>query len=100
MGGMMGMPWIMSLNQFLFGIQSVVFSLGQAVQIVGMNASQIKNVYDSVKGMVENALGQVHKFGSISSLEEAIGVKGVGAREWMLGGGDNRTRNCTTREVE
>ena len=60
MGGMgMGSQWLMSFNQLLFGIQSVVFSLGQAVQIVGMNAQQIRHVYESVRGMVENALVKV-----------------------------------------
>merc|ERR1719203_1861825 len=87
--GAMGMPWIMSLNQFLFGIQSVVFSLGQAVQIVGMNAQQIRHVYESVKGMVENAVGQVHKWGSLpAALEGGIGAKGDGARRWMMGDDD------------
>jgi hypothetical protein len=42
-GGMMGSQLLMSINQFLFGIQSVVFSLGQAVQLVGMNGRRYNN---------------------------------------------------------
>ncbi|KAL3771901.1 hypothetical protein ACHAWO_010428 [Cyclotella atomus] len=61
MGGMMGggmiTSYMFSLNQFLFGIQSLEFSLGQAVQIVGMNAEQMKSLVGSLKEMVENALG-------------------------------------------
>mmetsp|Transcript_20532 Transcript_20532/g.39568 ORF Transcript_20532/g.39568 Transcript_20532/m.39568 type:complete len:345 (+) Transcript_20532:1451-2485(+) len=92
-GGMMGSQWLFSLNQFLFGIQSVVFSLGQAVQIVGMNAQQIRHVYDSMKGMVENAVGQVNEWCKISSLEDIGGVLGskklgIDARRWISGGED------------
>ena len=101
-GGMMGSQYLMSLNQFLFGIQSVVFSLGQAVQIVGMNAQQIKGLYESVKGMVENALGQVNKLGSMSVEEvmgTSLGVKGEGAKRWMLGE-DEAEGDCSTAEGE
>lgn len=92
-GGMMGSQWLFSLNQFLFGIQSVVFSLGQAVQIVGMNAQQIRHVYDSMKGMVENAVGQVNEWCKISSLEDIGGVLGskklgIDAKSWISGGDD------------
>ena len=83
--GMMGSQWLFSLNQFLFGIQSVVFSLGQAVQIVGMNAQQMKHMYESLKTMVENAMGQVNKWGQLEAWEEITGVKGDDARRWMLG---------------
>ncbi|KAL7470890.1 hypothetical protein ACHAXS_011171 [Conticribra weissflogii] len=90
-GGMMGSQWLFSLNQFLFGIQSVVFSLGQAVQIVGMNAQQIRHVYDSMKGMVENAVGQVNEWCKISSLEdigELLDSKklGTNGKRWISRG--------------
>ena len=86
----MGSQWIMSLNQSLFGIQSVVFLLGQAVQIVWMNVQQIRQVYDSMKGIVDNTLGQVHKLGGKDWLEDVMGAKGEGARQWIMGDDENR----------
>ena len=99
-GGMgmygMGNQWVMSLNQFLFGIQSVVFSLGQAMQIVGMNAQQIKHMYESVKGMVDNAICKLHNM----SIEETLGVNGDEARRWMLGNEENEhQRPLTQNEI-
>ena len=51
----------MSINQFVFGIQSVVFSLGQAVQIVGMNATQIQHLSEGVRKAIEVAMEHVQK---------------------------------------
>ena len=77
-GGGMGSQWLMSLNSTLFGIQSVVFSLGQAVQIVGMNAQQIRHVYDGIRGMLESALGHVNdKLGlvGVATIDEVMSAK-------------------------
>ena len=100
-GGMgmygMGNQWVMSLNQFLFGIQSVVFSLGQAMQIVGMNAQQLKHMYESVKGMVESA---ICKLNNMSVIEETFGVNGDEARRWMLGNEeDEHQRPLTQNQI-
>jgi hypothetical protein len=85
MGMGMGSQWLMSFNQLLFGIQSVVFSLGQAVQIVGMNAQQIRHVYESVKGMVENALGYAtNKLGGKAINAASLEKVGHEARRWLL----------------
>ena len=96
MGMGMGSQWLTSLNQCLFGFQSLIFSLGQAVQIVGMNAQQLHHVYDSIKGMIENVLGQVNsKLGC--SIEELLGVKNSnkqgknGSLRGMLGNNENST---------
>lgn len=93
MGGMMGggmiSSYMFSLNQFLFGIQSLIFSLGQAVQIVGMNAEQMKSLVGSLKEMVENALGSVRGLdwdGVLDGL--VVGENKKGERGWMLGQND------------
>jgi hypothetical protein len=102
MGMMPGSQWIFSLNQFLFSIQSVIFSLGQAVQIVGMNAQQIRHVYDSIKGMVENALGQVNEWGKLSSwedvAEEVLGSRKDDAKRWILGDENSHDNDETQDE--
>lgn len=45
-----------SLNQFLFGVQSVIFSLSQAVQIIGMNTEAVKHLFESVSAMFDHAV--------------------------------------------
>jgi hypothetical protein len=63
--GMLGSPYGMSpmmggplsgLNQFLFGIQNVVSSLGQAVQIVGMNTQAVKQLLEACVAMFDHAV--------------------------------------------
>jgi hypothetical protein len=44
-----------SLNQFLFGVQNVIFSLSQAVQIIGMNTEAVKHLFESVSAMFDHA---------------------------------------------
>jgi len=57
MGNMgMGLGPVSSLNQFLFGVQNVIFSLSQAVQIVGMNTQAVQQLLESVSAMWDHAL--------------------------------------------
>ena len=44
-GGGGGGPMLSGLNQFLFGVQNVIFSLSQAVQIVGMNTDAVQQLF-------------------------------------------------------
>ena len=55
MGGM-GMGPIFTLNQYLFGFQSLIFSLGQAINIVGMNTQALHHLYDQIMGMLDQGL--------------------------------------------
>lgn len=76
--GMMGSPYGMSspmmgggplsgLNQFLFGIQNVVFSLGQAVQIVGMNTQAVKQLLEAATAMFDHAVASWSEMRSIEA---------------------------------
>lgn len=44
-----------SFNQFLFGVQAVIFSLGQAIQIVGMNAHALQQLLDAALAAFDRA---------------------------------------------
>jgi hypothetical protein len=50
-----------SLNQFLFGVQSVIFSLGQAVAILSANASAIQQLLDAAMAMFDHAVATWHE---------------------------------------
>ena len=54
-GGVGGGP-VSSLNQFLFGVQNVIFSLSQAVQIIGMNTEAVKHLLESATVMFDHAV--------------------------------------------
>jgi hypothetical protein len=45
----------------LFSVQTVVFSLGQAVQIIGMNTQAIKALMESLTGMLDHAVATVRE---------------------------------------
>ena len=49
------------LNQFLFGVQNVIFSLGQAVQIVGMNTQALHHLLESATAMFDHAVATWHE---------------------------------------
>ena len=44
------------LNQFLFSLQSVMFSMTQAIQIVGMNTQTFNNLFETATTMLDNAI--------------------------------------------
>jgi len=62
-------------------------------------------MYESLRGMVENAIGQVNKWGQIEAWEEFTGVKGDDARRWMLGEdnddeNDGNNNNSTSQKQQ
>jgi len=65
--GMMSPGPLSSLNQFLFSVQSVIFSLGQAVQIIGMNTQGLKQLLESATAMFDHA---VQTWQEMQSLEQ------------------------------
>ena len=67
-----------NLNQFLFGVQSVIFSLGQAVQIIGMNTQALKQLFDSVSSMVDHAISswnEMRRLEAAAHMEESEEAK-------------------------
>lgn len=58
-----------SLNQFLFSFQSVIFSVGQAVQIVGMNTQQLHHLYEQIMAMFDQALATIHELQTLQDRE-------------------------------
>jgi hypothetical protein len=82
-GGMMGMyggggmmsPMMMGgpfsgLYQTLFGIQNVVFSLGQAVQMLTTNQQALQQILDSGWHMLDNAVATFHELQALEALEK------------------------------
>jgi len=68
-GTMAGLGGPMSgLNQFLFGFQNVIFSLSQAVQIIGMNTEAVQQLLESATAMFDHA---VMRWRELRALEAA-----------------------------
>jgi hypothetical protein len=53
------------LNQFLFGVQSMLFSLSQAIQIVGMNTHTFNQIFESATSMFDHAIETFHEMRAI-----------------------------------
>lgn len=66
MGGMGGMPmlpgYMSNITNFLFGFQQVVFSIGQAVQIVSMNTNALQHFVNSGIHMSQSAKQTFEEF--------------------------------------
>lgn len=65
--GMMSAGPLSGLNQLLFSVQSVIFSLSQAVNIIGMNTQGLRQLMESVAGMFDHA---VETWQEMQSLEQ------------------------------
>lgn len=57
------------LNQFLFGVQSVIFSLSQAVQIIGMNTQALHQLVDMVSTMFDHAVQTWHEMRTLDQMK-------------------------------
>ena len=64
-GGVVGGP-LSGLYQALYGLQNVVFSISQAVHLVGMNQQALQQAWESLSQMVDHA---VSTFNEMRALE-------------------------------
>jgi hypothetical protein len=71
MGGGMSpmMGPISNLNQFLYGIQTVVFSLSQAIQLLGMNQEALQQAFDSLTSMMDHAVATFHELRALEAMQ-------------------------------
>lgn len=58
-----------NLNQFLYGIQTVVFSLSQAVQLLGMNQQALQQAFDSLTSMMDHAIATFHELRALEAMK-------------------------------
>lgn len=76
-----------SLNQFLFGIQNVIFSLSQAIQIVGMNAQGLQQLLESGTAMFDHVIASLHELVEpkrAESAEERKRRRRIRALRWAV----------------
>ncbi|CAB9513173.1 expressed unknown protein [Seminavis robusta] len=70
-GGMMGgMGPLNSLNQFLFGVQTAIYSLSSAVQVIGMNTEAFHQLLDAASSMLDHALAAWHEMRALDATEK------------------------------
>ena len=73
--GMMGSPMMTAgpfsgLYQALFGFQNVIFSLGQVVQILGMNQQAMQQVFESISSMLDQAVASYNELRALEAIEK------------------------------
>eukprot|EP00539_Tryblionella_compressa_P004261 CAMPEP_0178746334 /NCGR_PEP_ID=MMETSP0744-20121128/7755_1 /TAXON_ID=913974 /ORGANISM="Nitzschia punctata, Strain CCMP561" /LENGTH=332 /DNA_ID=CAMNT_0020399541 /DNA_START=51 /DNA_END=1049 /DNA_ORIENTATION=- len=61
MGGSGNMGPLSGLYQVLYGVQNVVFSISQAVQLVGMNQQLLQQAWESLTQMVDHAIATFYE---------------------------------------
>lgn len=65
----MGVPYLSGLNQIVYNIQSVVFSITQAIQVVGANQEALQHAWESLNQMVDHAVLTFHEMRALESIE-------------------------------
>jgi hypothetical protein len=67
---MMGGPFS-GLYQILFGVQNVVMSLGQAVQLIGMNQQAIQQALDSAWNLLDHSIATFQELRQLEANKSA-----------------------------
>jgi len=57
----MGLPYLTGFNQFVYNIQNIIFSISQAIQVVGANQQALGHAWDSLNQMVDQAVVTFHE---------------------------------------
>jgi len=65
--GMGGTGPLNGLNQLLFSFQTIVFSLGQAMQVLGMNTQALHQLYNQAMSMLDQVLATIHELKTLEN---------------------------------
>jgi len=67
MGG--GLPYLSGLNQMVYNVQNIIFSISQAIQVVGTNQQALQHAWESLNQMVDHAVVTFHEMRALESIE-------------------------------
>ena len=65
----MSLPYLSGLNQVVFNVQNIIFSISQAVQIVGANQQALQHAWESLNQMVDHAVSTFHEMRALETVE-------------------------------
>ncbi|KAL3924369.1 MAG: hypothetical protein SGARI_006045 [Bacillariaceae sp.] len=71
-GGGYGMGPFSGLYQVLYGVQNIVFSISQAVQLVGMNQQVLQQSWESLTKMVDHAIATFYEMRALEQQMENL----------------------------
>lgn len=66
----MGLPYLSGLNQMVFNVQNIIFSISQAIQLVGSNQEALQHAWESLNQMVDNAVVTFHEMRALECIEQ------------------------------
>eukprot|EP00536_Pseudo-nitzschia_multiseries_P004776 jgi/Psemu1/285340/fgenesh1_pg.82_\ len=69
MNTMGGMPYLSGLNQVVYNVQNIIFSISQAVYVVGANQQALQQAWESLNQMVDHAVATFHEMRALDCME-------------------------------
>ncbi|VEU40767.1 unnamed protein product [Pseudo-nitzschia multistriata] len=68
MGGT-GLPYLSGLNQIVYNVQNIVFSISQAIYMVGANQQALQQAWESLNQMIDHAIKTFHEMRALECIE-------------------------------
>jgi len=65
----MGMPYLSGLNQIVYNVQNIIFSISQATHMIGTNHQALQQAWESLNQMVDHAIATFHEMRALESTE-------------------------------
>ncbi len=65
----MGLPYLSGLNQIVFNIQNIIFSISQAIHVLGANQQALQHAWESLNQMVDHAVATFHEMRALESIQ-------------------------------
>lgn len=65
----MGLPYVSGLNQVVYNIQNIIFSVSQAIYMIGANQQALQQAWESLNQMVDHAVATFHEMRALESIE-------------------------------
>lgn len=71
MGGL-GLPYFSGINQTMYGVQNLIVSISQVIQVVGTNQQALQHAWESLNKMVDQAVATFAEMRALESIEREI----------------------------
>ena len=65
----MGLPYLSGLNQIVFNIQNIIFSISQAIHVIGANQQALQHAWESLNQMVDHAVATFHEMRALETIQ-------------------------------
>jgi hypothetical protein len=69
MGNTTGIPYFSGIYQIVYGVQNLIFSISQVIQVVGTNQQALQHAWESLNQMIDHAVATFNEMRALECIQ-------------------------------